>query len=106
MSPIFDIDIVKRRDALVIVVSGEIDLATAPELDGALARAEASDATTIWIDIERVMFMDATGLGVLVRHATLDENVERLRITPGPAQVQRLFELSGLRSYLPLHCLN
>ena len=43
---------------------------------------------------------------MLVRHATLDENVERLRITPGPPQVQRLFELSGLRSYLPLHTLS
>jgi len=106
MSSIFDIDIVRRKDALVLVVSGEIDLATAPELELALTRAEASDAPQLWIDIERVMFMDATGLGVLVRHATLDENVERLRITPGPPQVQRLFELSGLRSYLPLHTLS
>jgi anti-anti-sigma regulatory factor len=50
--------------------------------------------------------MDATGLGVLVRHASRDENAERLRITPGPPQVQRLFDLSGLRTQLPLSCLN
>jgi anti-anti-sigma factor len=45
--------------------------------------------------------MDASGLGVLVRHAALEANAERLRITPGPPQVQRLFDLSGLRAHLP-----
>lgn len=101
MRPVFDVDIVKRNGELTVVVSGEIDLATGTELDAALTRAEATDARTIIVDLERVTFMDASGLGVLVRHASLEGNADRLRITPGPPQVQRLFDLSGLRAYLP-----
>jgi anti-anti-sigma factor len=106
MSPVFDIDTVKNKDTVVIVVRGEVDLATAPELDNAISRATESDAGTVVVDLQGVVFMDATGLGVLVRHASRDENAERLRITPGPPQVQRLFDLSGLRTQLPLSCLN
>ncbi len=91
---------------MIVVVRGEIDLATAHHLDTALAEAEATDAKTVVIDLERVSFMDATGLGVIVRHASLDENSERVRITPGPPQVQRLFDLAGLRTQLPFGCLH
>jgi anti-sigma B factor antagonist len=106
MSPLFDIDIVNRDDTVIVVVRGEIDLATAPRLDAALSRAEASAAAMVVLDLERVTFMDARGLGILVRHASLEEHAGRLRITPGPPQVQRLFELSGLRTHLPFYCLN
>lgn len=106
MSPSFDIEIVRRGDAVFVLVSGEVDLATGPELDAALAKAEASDVGTIVVDLERVTFMDARGLGVLVDHASHEEHRHRLRITPGPPQVQRLFELSGLRTQLPFHSLS
>ena len=101
-SPIFDIDIAERDDAIVVLVRGEVDLATAPRLDAALTRAEESSASMIIVDLERVTFMDATGLGVLVRHASIDSSA-RLRLTPGPRSVQRLFELSGMRSQLPFY---
>ncbi len=106
MTPIFDIDTVKRDDALIVLVSGEIDLSTGSHLDDALSRAAASTAGLIIVDLERVTFMDATGLGILVRHASTEDGEQRLRITPGPPQVQRLFELSGMRAHLPFYSLN
>jgi anti-anti-sigma factor len=106
MTPIFDIDIVRRDDTTIVLVRGEIDLATGPRLDAAMSKAEESPANMIVVDLERVTFMDATGLGVLVRHASLEGNARRLRITPGSPQVQRLFELSGARTQLPFYCLH
>lgn len=105
MSSICEIETVKRDDALIILVSGEIDLSTGFQLDTALTRAEGEAATLIVVDLERVTFMDATGLGILVRHSTSGAGDSRVRLTPGPPQVQRLFELSGMRSHLPFHSL-
>jgi anti-anti-sigma factor len=102
---ICDIETVKRDDALIILVSGEIDLSTGFHLDAALTRAEADSTTLIVVDLERVTFMDATGLGILVRHSSPDAGDSRVRLTPGPPQVRRLFELSGMRSHLPFQSL-
>jgi anti-sigma B factor antagonist len=106
MRPIFDIDTVKRDDALIVLVSGEIDLSSGLHLDDALKRAKASTAKLIVVDLERVTFMDATGLGILVRHASTEDGERRLRITPAPPQVNRLFELSGMGADLPLYSLS
>jgi anti-sigma B factor antagonist len=106
LSPTFDIDIVRRGDTAFVLVSGEIDLATGPELDATLTEAEASTAKTIVVDRERVTFMDARGVDVLIRHATDEERGHRLRFAPGSIQVQRLFDLSGLRAQLPLYSLS
>jgi anti-sigma B factor antagonist len=105
MSSIFDIETVERDDAVIVLVSGEIDLSTGSHLDAALVRAKASTDKLIVVDLERVTFMDATGLGILVRHAS-HEGEQRVRITPGPPQVQRLFELSGMRAHLPFYSLS
>ncbi len=106
MSSICEIETVKRDDALIILVSGEIDLSTGAQLDAALTRAKAEAAARIVVDLERVTFMDATGLGILVRHSSSDVGDSRIRLTPGPPQVQRLFELSGMRAHLPFYSLN
>jgi anti-anti-sigma factor len=105
MSSIFDIETVERDDAVIVLVSGEVDLSTGVRLDAALSQAKASTEKLIVVDLERVSFMDATGLGVLVRHAS-QAGEQRLRITPGPPQVQRLFELSGMRAHLPFYSLS
>lgn len=50
---------------VVLAVRGEVDIATAPELRERLAETVvAYDAVVV--DLERVPFMDSTGLGVLV----------------------------------------
>jgi len=101
MEPAFGIEIVERDDAVVVVVVGEIDIATAPALEERLTEAEAVDAANVIVDLDRVTFMDSTGLQVLVTHALSKENGNRLRLTRGSAQVQRLFTVSGMLDHLP-----
>jgi anti-sigma B factor antagonist len=90
------IDTVERDGAVILVVAGEIDLSTAPLFEEKLLAAEATEATTVIVDLERVSFMDSTGLKVLLKHALTDANGGRVRVTPGSAQVRRLFEVTGL----------
>ena len=50
----------------VIAVSGEIDVATAPQLRECLHRVIAQGESTIVLDLLGVTFLDSTALGVLV----------------------------------------
>lgn len=51
---------------VILTVSGEIDLFTAPKLRERLTAAIDEGATRIIVDLEGVGFMDSTGLGSLV----------------------------------------
>ena len=97
----FEIEIIQRDDAIVLVVEGEIDIATAPLLEERLTDLEAGDAPNLIIDLDRVSFMDSTGLQVLVAHTLSETNGRRIRLTKGSPQVQRLFAVSGMVGHLP-----
>jgi anti-anti-sigma factor len=86
--------------AIVIVVEGEIDLATVDHLERALAGiCERADAVTV--DLRRVGFLDCPGLRLL-----LDLSAEgaahdcRVAFIQGPAAVARVFELTGMGRHL------
>lgn len=50
----------------IIEVAGEIDVYTAPRLREAVVEAVDAGHLRLVVDIERVEFLDSTGLGVLV----------------------------------------
>ncbi len=95
------IETVGRDGSLVLVVHGELDIATSPLLDEALVRARATDAASIVVDLLGVSFIDSTALHVLIKHAGAEDGRGRIRLTKGSAQTQRVFELSGALNYLP-----
>ena len=84
-----------------ITLTGELDLATAPQLRTALSRA-AEDAELVVVDLSELKFMDSTGIQtILTADAQLRAAGRRLALVPGPPQVQRVFELTGLADKLP-----
>ncbi len=95
------IDTISRHGSLVLVVAGELDIATSPRLDEALARALATDAASIVIDLSAVSFIDSTGLHVLIRYTRAPAGRARVSLTRPSAQARRLFELSGMLDHLP-----
>jgi anti-anti-sigma factor len=97
----FRIDTVERGGSLVLVVHGELDIATSPLLDEALVRALDTDATRIVVDLLAVSFIDSTGLHVLIKHARPEGGQARVRLTKGSPQTRRLFELTGAFDFLP-----
>jgi anti-sigma B factor antagonist len=101
MKPTFDIEIVERDDAVVLILDGEVDLATASVLEQNLASVEARQVASVIVDLDRVSFMDSTGLQVLIAHTLSNQNGTRVRLTKGSPQVRRLFEVSGLLDHLP-----
>ncbi len=103
MQPSFDIVHVETEDSLRLVLTGELDIATAPLLDAALEQAEARSPALVLLDLAGVPFIDSSGLRSLIRaadRAAVDGG--RLAITGAGPQVRRLFELSGARARLPI----
>jgi anti-anti-sigma factor len=92
-----------EHDGTVCVVAqGEIDLSSAHMVDEALSAAEATDARQIVLDIEGVEFIDSSGLRMLLHaHARSQRDGNRLRITRGAPQAQRLFALVAVEHHLP-----
>jgi anti-anti-sigma factor len=97
----FGVEVRDDERAVVIGVTGELDLASSPELERELERGTSSDVELLIIDLRRLEFMDSTGLSVLVRaHQRATENGKRLAIVKGPQQVQRLLSLTGVADRL------
>ena len=61
-----DVETSTRDGASVVSLRGEIDVYTAPRLRQTLIDLVEGGATNIVVDMERVDFLDSTGLGVLV----------------------------------------
>jgi len=77
-----------------VLVFGEVDLGSAPRRADQARRA-AQTAHEVVVDLGRATFIDCTGLRALLQ-ASADIGPARLSVTPGPPQVQRLFELAGI----------
>jgi len=96
----FEISSETRGDDLIVSVRGDVDLATAPLLDRALADLWQPPDRLV-IDAAGVAFMDSTGLGVLVKCAARarDEggSIGLAAVTP---RVRRVLAITGLDGHL------
>jgi anti-sigma B factor antagonist len=99
----FRLEVRDAGRALVIALSGELDLASSPALQEELERAAAAETPMLIIDLRELDFMDSTGLSVLVRaHQRIEEGGRQLAMVRGPQQVQRLLSLTGVADRLTL----
>jgi anti-anti-sigma factor len=89
------IEKMQEQDAVVLVLSGELDLASAPTLERELREAEATSPRRLVIDLAGLAFMDSTGLQALLRaRERANNNDHQLSLRRAPHQVQRVFELT------------
>lgn len=89
-----------------ISVRGELDLSTAPELEGPLQQALDNDEGSVLIDLAQCEFIDSTGIALIVRAwQRLDsgENGRSLVICSQNEQVRRVLEITGLELSIPVH---
>ena len=91
-----------EEDSLVVSLCGELDLASAGQLDTAIAELCADGAKRIVLDMRELAFMDSTGLrSVLVGAELCEVSGCELLIGRASPQVERLFEVSGVGERLP-----
>jgi len=89
-----------------ISVRGELDLSTAPELEGPLNQALESGEGSMLIDLSQCEFIDSTGIALIVRawqHLDSGENGRALVLCSQNDQVRRVLEITGLELSIPVH---
>lgn len=102
--PYFEVHSSGLGDTCTITVTGELDLASTPDLRDALARAEGGAWAVIMLDLAQLTFIDSAGIRVLLEAAAFSrDHGDRLRIRPGhESQVARLLEVTAVQRLLPL----
>lgn len=89
-----------------ISVRGELDLSTAPNLEGPLEEALENDQGPVLIDLSQCEFIDSTGIALIVRawqRLQSGENGRPLVICSHNDQVRRVLEITGLELSIPVH---
>lgn len=93
------------RDArTVVVVRGELDLATASQVEDAVLPVVAGGGRVL-LDLRPLEFMDSSGVRVLVAaHAAAEEHGGELSLVRPPVggPIERLLAISGLDTVLHL----
>jgi len=93
----FHIDVHPERDVVRVVPVGELDLATAPELEAQLHELGRSGFERLVLDLRQLRFVDSTGIRVILS-ADQDAGAagHEFSLIGGPPAVQRALEVCGL----------
>jgi anti-sigma B factor antagonist len=91
-------------DRTVVEVGGEIDVYTAPRLREQLVDLVADGKYHLIVDMERVDFLDSTGLGVLVGGLKrVRAHDGSLRLVCTQERILKIFRITGLTKVFPIH---
>jgi anti-sigma B factor antagonist len=98
-----DLNVRKEGAHTVVEIGGEIDVYTAPRLREKLIELVSEGSYHLVVDLERVDFLDSTGLGVLVG------GLKRVRGHDGTLQlvctqekILKIFRITGLTKVFPI----
>ena len=99
----FRTDISRAGDRVTVKLYGELDLATAPQLQESLVAIGHDDAIEVVLDFEELKFIDSVGLSVvIVEHKRLKASGGTLVIQYPSTRTRKLFDVSGLSSHLTI----
>jgi anti-sigma B factor antagonist len=100
--PAFEVRTVEEEGHWRLVLSGELDLASAERLEEAIHRAEEVPGRSLVLDLSDLRFIDSTGLHVLLQaHARSRKNGRRLSVRKSKHEaVIRLLDLTSTAEIL------
>lgn len=94
-------EVIRQDGALLVKISGELDLANAEKLRETLVRQDVLSADAVRVDLTQVTFLESTTIGLIVSAC------KRIRTTGGTFAViceegnpRRALKVTGLLEYL------
>jgi anti-sigma B factor antagonist len=88
-------------EGVVLTLVGELDLATAPELERCLQEILAEAPRRLLLDLDELTFVDSAGVTVLIRaKKEAEANGCRVVLRRATAQLHRVFAVVGLANWL------
>jgi anti-sigma B factor antagonist len=95
------IDSRREGDMVVVVLQGELDLASAPQFESEIDGPEVGSGTTVVVDLDELRFIDSTGLRLIfAASARAQERGQQFAVTRGSEQVQRLLSITRVDEHL------
>ena len=95
------VDIAPDRERVTVRAVGEIDLATAADLEDPLSELLDRGFGHVVLDLQGVTFMDSSGVRVLISaHQHAEVLGAALSIVVGMSRIRQTLELSGAIDYL------
>lgn len=86
-----------------VALTGELDIAGAARVEQELERIEREPPATLVLDLRELLFMDSTGLRVIVAaDERAREQARRLVVVRGSETVQRIIEMTRLDERLEI----
>lgn len=95
-----------EHGVITISIQGELDLSTAPDLEGPLEAALEGGEGSVLIDLSQCEFIDSTGIALIVRawqRLNGDGDGRALVLCSHNDQVRRVLEITGLELSIPVH---
>ena len=93
----FSITTSRENGTLTLKVIGELDLATASDLEQEIAASSGDGGTHVNLDFSECGFIDSTGLQSVIGNARrLRDSGGRLTVSNLDGEVLALFEMTGL----------
>ena len=88
----------------IVSVGGEIDVYTAPKLRDKISELVAEGRYRLIVDMEEVVFLDSTGLGVLVGGLKkVRANSGSLQLVCNQERLLKIFRITGLAKVFVIH---
>jgi anti-sigma B factor antagonist len=92
-----DVETTSRGNATILTLRGEIDVYTAPRLRQAIVDVVDGGAQHVVLDMEKVEFLDSTGLGVMVEGLKrISGRDGTLSVVATQDKILKIFDITGL----------
>jgi anti-sigma B factor antagonist len=94
----------QHDDVVVVSVAGELDMATAPQLQDEITDLLDRGYKQFVFDLDNLSFCDSTGLSVFIRTKNnCDEANGQVRLAAPQRAVLRVLQVSGLTEVLKIY---
>ena len=98
------LDTRQAGDRTIVTVGGEIDVYTAPKLRDKITDLVNSGHHALVVDMEKVDFLDSTGLGVLVGGLKkVRAHDGSMRLICNQERLLKIFRITGLAKVFVIH---
>lgn len=94
----FSTAVTHSGDTTIVSLSGELDIATVPELRPvATEELDRPGCTTLVLDLSELSFLDSTGIGCWVEIRSYATDLgKQVTVRNAPPAVRRVLEIGGL----------
>jgi anti-sigma B factor antagonist len=100
---LINVETSERDSALVVVVAGELDMASVPELAKSIEEIDWDRYDRVIFDLHGVSFMDSSGLGALIAMHNEHPDTDIALVTADQGLVTKVLELTSMKDLFPIY---